>query len=175
MMFGSFTQAHLSAVMVSLLTHSPSPHQRTSANRLPRHTTAAASRGHPAFAGLEVLFGCPICLLPCILSHFASRLIGSVITGAMPGTRRCSPLGSRPDLPYRAASQTPWLRRVDKNALRRHSAGSTLAPSLADRFMHGVAPSITRPGTSPQAVWIRFHLAMDTLPQPVAFRVSEAT
>jgi len=71
-----------------------------------------------------------------IASHFAFRLIGLLIP--MPAGNGVSPPGSRSDLPYRAVAHT-LVRRVDVNAFA-SIVQARLAPSLADRFIRGLAP-----------------------------------
>ena len=110
----------------------------TSANRLPRPTRPPLSRS-PGFhraSGTMRLSDCS----PCILSHFACRLIGSVVP-APPGNTTSPPgVTSRSSVPCR--SQTPWVRRVGKNAF------ATVVPArpcpVFGRPIHrGVAPLIT--------------------------------
>ena len=99
---GSFTQGtyphHGPYSLIACLTPA------TFANRLPRPTRPPLSRS-PGFhraSGNIRLSDCS----PCILSHFASRLIGSVIP-APPGNTTSPPgVTSRSSVPCR--SQTPW-------------------------------------------------------------------
>ena len=107
------------------------------------------SRGHPTFAGLEVLFGCPIARRASFPTS-PRGLIGSVIP--LPDGNTTSPPGvtSRSSVPCR--SHTPWY----DGWIRTPSPPSCrldLAPSLADRFVLGQPPRL-RPGTSPQALQI---------------------
>jgi hypothetical protein len=96
-------------------------------------------RGRGAFAPLQVLFGRPT-THTALLPTSPLRLIGSLI--AMPLANCMSPPGVTLNSSVPCHPQTPWC----DGWMRTPSplqCGLDLAPSLADRFINGVAPSIT--------------------------------
>jgi len=136
MLFGSFTEGTYPRHRPYSLAHRLSP--TTFASRLPRPTRPPLARSpgfHPACGTIRLSDDSPR-----LTSHFVFRLIGSLIP--VPPGNAASPPGvtSRSSVPCRP--HTPccdgWVRMPSLPQCQ-----LDLAPSLADRFILGVAPSIT--------------------------------
>ena len=96
------------------------------------------SRGHPAFTGLEVLFGCPIARRACLPTSLYAYRVGC------PGATRKhdEPSWGHVQIFRTVPLANTLVRRVGKNAFA-VIVPARPCPVFGRPIHHGVAPSIT--------------------------------